>query len=287
MSSTSTAPSAEGTAAFPYKGETYQTWYKVFGDLQNRTRPPLICLHGGPGLVHDYLLPLADLAASASVPIVLYDQIGGGHSTLLPQKSGSFWSIDLFIDELENLLGHLGVTDAFYLLGHSWGGILASEYAVRRQPKGLKGLILTNSLASYALWVQSNIQLLQGLPSWVMEGVAAGYGNKEKLLPALKELHAKHGCLLRPQPEEFTRTLEGVFADDARTVVPASMYVVSSCASLALLTSSPGLRRTANLRPGLSSTGCTWLPCLPSSSTGGRTSRKTSSSDRFSRKYRR
>lgn len=115
--------------------------------------------------------------------------------------------------------------DAFYLLGHSWGGILASEYAVRRQPKGLKGLILTNSLASYALWVQSNIQLLQGLPPWVMEGIAAGYGDKEKLLPALKELHAKHGCLLRPQPEEFTRTLEGVFADDARTVVPASMYV--------------------------------------------------------------
>lgn len=226
MTSTPTVPSVEGTAVFPHKGETYQTWYTVFGDLKNSVRPPLICLHGGPGLAHDYLLPLVDLASTASVPVILYDQIGGGRSTLLPQKSGDFWTIELFIDELVNLLGYLGVTDAFYLLGHSWGGILAAEFAVRRQPGGLRGLVLTDSLASYALWVQSNIQLLQGLPPWVMEGVAAGYADKEKLLPALKELHAKHGCLLRPQPEEFTRTLDGVFADDAHMVVPASMYVL-------------------------------------------------------------
>lgn len=228
----------------------------VLGDLKNRTRPPLICLHGGPGLVHDYLLPLADLAST--VPVIRYDQIGSGRSTLLGHKTGNFWAIDLCIDELVNLLGHLGVADTFYLLGHSWGGIVAAEFAVRRQPKGLQGLVLTNSLASYALWTQSNIQQLKELPPWVMEGLAAGYGNEEKLLPALKELHAKHGCLLRPQPEEYTRTLEGMFADEALLVAPASMYVRYLCVWYTPLTSPLGLRQMANCRLGLLSTGCTW-----------------------------
>ena len=52
----------EGHAPFAYQGETHQTYYKVFGDLENRTRTPVVVLHGGPGLSHDYLLPLADLA---------------------------------------------------------------------------------------------------------------------------------------------------------------------------------------------------------------------------------
>jgi pimeloyl-ACP methyl ester carboxylesterase len=79
----------------------------------------------------------------------MYDQIGCGRSTRLPEKlgDGSFWTIDLFLAELENLLSHLEIQDDYDLLGQSWGGCLASELAVR-QPKGLKKLILANSLAS-------------------------------------------------------------------------------------------------------------------------------------------
>lgn len=76
------------------------------------------------GMSHDYLVPLADL--SNTRPIILYDQIGNARSTRFPDKPQSFWTIDLFIDELVNLLAHFGVQEEFYLLGHSWGGILAS-----------------------------------------------------------------------------------------------------------------------------------------------------------------
>lgn len=113
----------EGEVAFvvPQAGKPCKTWYKVFGDLQSNT--PLVALHGGPGCAHDYLLVLADLTSSLSIPVVLYDQIGNGRSTHLPEKGSdaSFWTDQLFLDELDNLLTHLGIKDNYALLGHSWG----------------------------------------------------------------------------------------------------------------------------------------------------------------------
>lgn len=97
-----------------------------------------------------------------------------------------------------------------------------------RQPKGLKGLVLTNPLPSYALWVQSTIQLLQGLPPWVMEGITAGYGNKEKLLLALKELYAQHGCLLRPQPEDSHGRPRTMLTTSIATVVLLSSQALET-----------------------------------------------------------
>jgi L-proline amide hydrolase len=60
---------------------------------------------------------------------------------------GSFWTVDLFLKELENLLGHLGITGEYDLDGHSAGGVLASEWAARR-PKGLRKLVLSSTPAS-------------------------------------------------------------------------------------------------------------------------------------------
>jgi len=169
-----TIPDVEGTAPFIVEGETFETWYRVVGDLTTRTRPPLIALHGGPGLSHDYLLPLIDLAASASIPVVLYDQIGGGRSTHLREKPPSFWSIDLFVDELANLITHLRISEEFDIIGHSWGGMLAMEYQIRRGPVGLRRLILTNSLASIPMWYESTAQLLSAFPKECRKGWLRG-----------------------------------------------------------------------------------------------------------------
>ena len=160
---TTDAPVTEGSIPFIYQGETYQTYYKVFGSLADRTTTSLVILHGGPGLSHDYLLPLSDLA-DTSIPVIFYDQIGNARSTHLKSKPRTFWTIDLFIDELENVLRHFDIQENFSLLGHSWGGILASEFEVRRQPAGLRRLVITNSLAEASLWVQSNAMLAQSFP---------------------------------------------------------------------------------------------------------------------------
>ena len=81
----------------------------------------------------------------------------------LKEKPPTFRTIDLFIEELVNLLKHFNIQDGFDLAGHFWGGILASEFEVRkfevrRRPAGLKHLIITSSLAASSLWNQSNGQ---------------------------------------------------------------------------------------------------------------------------------
>ncbi|KAK6828338.1 proline-specific peptidase [Apiospora arundinis] len=80
---------------------------------------------------------MTDLLDQYGIPVVFYDQIGCGRSTHLRDrmKDDSFWTFDLFIAELDNLIDHLQLRDrGFYLLGQSWGGMLAGMFAARRPP---------------------------------------------------------------------------------------------------------------------------------------------------------
>lgn len=141
----------EGYADF----REHRTWFRVTGDL-NSGRLPLIIAHGGPGCTHDYVDSFKDLAATRRA-VVHYDQLGNGRSTHLPEAPSDFWTVELFLAELNNLIAHLGIRD-YALLGQSWGGMLGAEHAVR-QPVGLKALIIANSPASMALWCQAAKEL--------------------------------------------------------------------------------------------------------------------------------
>src|ERR1700710_945128 len=121
------------------QGEHGRTWYRVTGDLQS-AKPPLVVLHGGPGCTHDYVDSLKDLAASGRA-VVHYDQLGNGRSTHLREKGADFWTVDLFLGELDRVLAHLGIAESYDLLGQSWGGMLGAEHAVR-QPPGLRKLVI-------------------------------------------------------------------------------------------------------------------------------------------------
>ena len=135
---------SEGFADF----QGSQTWYRVDGRLRQDNGPaPLVVLHGGPGATHDYLTPLAGLAESGRA-VVLYDQLGNGNSTHFPERGADFWTVDLFVRELANLLDHLGIADRYHVLGQSWGGFLAQEHALTR-PRGLRSLVLSNTAASF------------------------------------------------------------------------------------------------------------------------------------------
>jgi proline-specific peptidase len=214
-----------GSIPFSHAGETFYTFYKVFGDLKNYSKAPLIILHGGPGLVHDHLTPFSDLSVNASIPVILYDQLGNGLSSHIKDKPEEFWSIDLFVDELSNLIKVLNIQDSFDLAGHSWGGIVASEFIVRRQPKGVKHLILTNSLPAFSLWMQSNDQLMQTFPKDVQEGLMAGLTDPKRYLAAILSFYKVHGCTLNPQPPAYMYALEMVFGEKGDPTVAATMYV--------------------------------------------------------------
>ncbi|KIJ41479.1 hypothetical protein M422DRAFT_255384 [Sphaerobolus stellatus SS14] len=76
---------------------------RVFGDLSNGKQRPLVTLHGGPGVAHEYQLALVDLVSKYGIPVIVYDQIGNGKSTHLREKTrdGSFWTEEFFCDELD------------------------------------------------------------------------------------------------------------------------------------------------------------------------------------------
>ncbi|TFY61633.1 hypothetical protein EVG20_g6979 [Dentipellis fragilis] len=197
----------EGTIPFTLGGETYQTWYKLVGDLSS-TRPPLVVLHGGPGLCHDYLISIGDLAQRApSTAVLFYDQIGGARSTHLPSKPRVFWTLDVFIAELENVLAHFKIADAYDLLGHSWGAVLATEFVVRHQPKGLKHLVLASGFPSSQIRAEERRKLLLKLPEDVRTAILkheAEDTTKEKTCrDAMQVFYATFGCTLNPPPQEL------------------------------------------------------------------------------------
>ncbi|KAH9478777.1 L-amino acid amidase [Psilocybe cubensis] len=198
-------------------GKQCKTWYKVYGDL-NAGKRPLVTLHGGPGVNHEYLTPLSDITASHSIPVVFYDQIGNGLSTHLPEKMGdeAFWTVQLFIDELNNLLQHLGIADDFDLLGHSWGGIFAASYAIT-QPKGLKHLIIASGPADMPATVISQEKLRSQLPQDVQDTLTkheeAGTTESDEYKTASDVFNARYVCRMDPMPQELVNGFAWIAKD--------------------------------------------------------------------------
>lgn len=208
-----------GFIDFHYQGETYQTWYKVTGDL-NQVQAgcrPLIVLHGGPGISHDYVAGHGDLYASHNIPVICYDQLGIGRSTHLKEKGVDFWTFELFMDELDNVLNHFNISDNFDLLGHSWGGFLIGCYAARRKRPGLKSLVLANTAASMELWDVGRDNLVDLLPeetrSVIRKHEKDGTTDSDEYKNAIKRFNQKHICKLDPWPAEFTASFDAKRAD--------------------------------------------------------------------------
>jgi L-proline amide hydrolase len=195
----------------PFRG--YRTWYRVAGDL--RAGVPLVVLHGGPGCAHHYVLSIADLAGPQRA-VVHYDQLGCGGSTRLPDEDPSFWTVELFLAELDNLLGHLGIAGEYDLLGQSWGGMLAAEHAVRR-PAGLRRLVIANSPASMRDWREAAEKLRAELPSDVRETLeryeAVGDYDNPEYKAASDVFYARHVCRIVPNPPEVERTNQLISED--------------------------------------------------------------------------
>jgi L-proline amide hydrolase len=142
----------------------YRTWYRVVGE-SSEGRDPLVALHGGPGSTHNYFAPLERLAEEGRA-VVLYDQIGCGHSDR-PQDID--WSVDVFLEELATLRDQLGL-ERIHLLGTSWGGQLALEHALSGYG-GLTSLVLSSTLASIEEWVLEARRLRAELPADVVEAL--------------------------------------------------------------------------------------------------------------------
>jgi L-proline amide hydrolase len=188
-----------------------ETWYRVVGDLEAGPTPVVIC-HGGPGAAHDYTEPIANLSRYGR-SCVLYDQLGCGNSTHLPDAPADFWTVQLFKDELVDLTRELGIADRYAVVGQSWGGMLGMEHALDH-PEGLRGLVVADSPASIPLWVAEANRLRADLAADVQEALTR---------------HEEAGTTDSPEYEEATR----VFYDRHLCRVPWPDYVERSFTKMA------------------------------------------------------
>lgn len=213
----------------------YQTWYQVTHPEGETESSPLVILHGGPGLAHNYMATVTDIAHTGR-PVILYDQIGCGNSTHLPDAPADFWNVELFVDELHNLVNTLGLVDegGFHLLGQSWGGMLASEY-VLAHPAGVRSLTLANSPASMDLWVKSTNLLRSRLPADV-QGILtlhenAGTTEHPDYLRAVDAFYRRFFCRLDPWPRGVEESFAQMDADPTvyQTMIgPSEFYITGS-----------------------------------------------------------
>jgi len=124
------------------KGD-FKVWTKRVG---NNPKSKVLLLHGGPAATHEYWEACDSYLPAAGIEYFYYDQLGSAYSD--QPDDPDLWEIDRFVDEVEQVRKGLDLNrDNFYLVGHSWGGLLAIEYALRFQ-QHLKGLVISNMMAS-------------------------------------------------------------------------------------------------------------------------------------------
>jgi L-proline amide hydrolase len=183
-----------------------ETWVRITRpDAPRPDALPLFVLHGGPGMAHDYVRNIAELADETGRVVVHYDQIGCGRSTHLPDAPRDFWTPALFVDEFHAVRSALGI-ERYHVLGQSWGGMLGAEIAVR-QPDGLVSLSICNSPASMELWMAAAALLRSELPEDTQQALdrheAAGTVTDPEYLAATQEFYQRHVCRLTPTPQDF------------------------------------------------------------------------------------
>ncbi|KAI1736832.1 proline-specific peptidase [Xylaria scruposa] len=230
----SDTPILEGEVKFeaPNGGKAGSTWYKVYGDLNSKV-PALVALNGGPGAGHEYLSPLTSLYQKYGIPIVFYDQVGCGKSTHYREKLGdtSFWTFDLFIQELDNLIDHLKLREnGFSITGQSWGGMLGAVYATRH-PKGLQRLIIASSPASVPLYVIGNDQLRSKLPKDMKEALEGSDHDSPEYKNASEFFYKQHVCRLDPRPEDVEAAFKNLHDDNIAYVTmqgPSELVITGS-----------------------------------------------------------
>ena len=186
----------------PFRG--YRTWYRSVGNCQPG-KLPLLCLHGGPGAAHDYLESLEEMAETGR-QVVFYDQLGCGRSD--QPHSPSMWTVELYVDEVGAVRRALGL-DHIHLLGQSWGGMLAMEYALT-QPTGLSSLVVASSPASMEQWVGEANRLRENLPPEVQATLLKherdGTTADPEYEKAMLVFYGRHVIRTTPWPDCVNRT---------------------------------------------------------------------------------
>lgn len=187
----------------------YETSYRIVEDRGRQTdgKLPVIMLHGGPGGSYDSFEPLEQFADTGR-QIILYDQLSCGDSE--GPDDPSLWTVSLFLDQLASVRRQLA-PGRVHILGHSWGGVLALEYALAR-PDGLASLTLIGSSPAASLICEARERSYERLPEKVRETLLKHETAKTFEAPEYEEaaevFSRRHVLRLDPHPAWWDRASE-------------------------------------------------------------------------------
>jgi proline iminopeptidase len=188
----------------------FRVWTKRVG---NNPRIKVLLLHGGPGATHEYFEAFDSYFPAAGIEYYYYDQLGSAYSD--QPNEPDLWDLPRFVDEVEQVRQALGLDNGnFYLLGHSWGGILAIEYALKHQ-EHLKGLAISNMMASIPAYNEyARKTLMPAMDQKALKEIerleASGSYEDPRYMDLLMEHHyVKH--FLRMPPEEWPDPVNRVY----------------------------------------------------------------------------
>jgi proline iminopeptidase len=196
---------AGGTRLIPVRGGKYNVWVKRVGGGPIK----VLLLHGGPGINHVYFECFEDFLPRAGIEFYYYDQLGCLFSDT-PDDT-SLWTIDGYRDEVEDVRRALGLEN-FYLYGHSWGGMLTYEYALK-YPEHLKGIVISNMVASIPGYVKYVTKLRDELPADVVKKMKEYEAKGDFEAPEYQQLvfgefYSRHICRLDPWPAPLPTSLK-------------------------------------------------------------------------------
>lgn len=185
-----------------------RVWHAVTG---RSSGIPLLVIHGIPGTSSRYCERLADLGADR--PVIFYDQLGGGRSDR--PSDPSLWTVDKFVQEVSAVRAALRLSE-LHVLGHSWGGMLAVEHALR-EPDGVRSLTLVSAPLSIPDYVQDIRGLREQLPEDALtvlrEHERSGTTSAPAYQQAVNRFHRRHLCRCEPWPAELLESFGDMNGD--------------------------------------------------------------------------
>lgn len=167
---------------------TFKVWTKRVG---NNPKMKVLLLHGGPGFTHEAFECFDGFLPNESIEYIYYDQLDSYYSD--KPNDSTLWTTEHYVEEVEQVRQALDLTkDNFYLFGHSWGGILAMEYAFKYQDN-IKGLIISNMMASIPEYEKYAAEVLgPQLPPEVYKEIKEMEENNDFGNPKYEELVTTH-----------------------------------------------------------------------------------------------
>jgi proline-specific peptidase len=202
--------------------EAGKIWYSAYGE--DKKRIPLLVLHGGPGFLS---MPEVVKELSDKRPVYFYDQLGCGRSEKAADKS--YYSVKNYVNELAQVRERLGL-EKVYLIGFSWGTMLACSYLLAHKPKGIEGLILSGPLLSSQRWHRDQREHIDNLTAELKDIIqkaeeTKNYGKQYE--SAVMQYYKKHVCRLDPWPQYLEEALSKLNMDVYLTMWGPSEFTIT------------------------------------------------------------